>query len=231
MTDTRTTAGRESAPTPKPISRRRLVVLGGMCGAALAVGGGYVAAEWGPEVEPGDLVRTTMGDGMSKVLVVYGTTTGCTAGVAEQIGATFAELGATVDVVPAAEAPSPDGYDAVAVGSGIRAAQWHAPVKEWVTANAAALKGMPTAFFTACLTMASEPEKADEVRAYTDPIVEESGVQPVDIGLFAGMNEPKTFSLPERLILKVMKAPEGDFRDHEAIAGWARGVAGKLGVS
>ncbi len=178
-----------------------------------------------------DLARTTMGGGMSRVLVVYGTKTGCTAGVAEQIGATFAEAGAIVDVVPVADASSPDGYDAVVVGSGVRVAQWHAPVKEWVTANAAMLKGMPIAFFTACLTMASEPEKADEVRAYTDPIVEETGVQPVDIGLFAGMNEPKTFSLPERLILKVMKAPEGDFRDYEAVVEWTRGVAGKLGVS
>jgi hypothetical protein len=28
-----------------------------------------------------------------------------------------------------------------------------------------------------------------------------------------------------------MKAPEGDFRDMDAVAEWARAVAGKLGLS
>ncbi len=168
---------------------------------------------------------------MSRVLVVYGTKTGCTKGIAEQIGATLSERGHAVDVVAAADKPSPDGYDAVLVGSGVRAGNWHGAVKGWVAKNAAALKGTPTAFYTACLTMAVEPESADDVRAYTDPLIAESGVTPVDIGLFAGMNVPKAFSLPERLILKAMKSPEGDFRDMDAVAAWTSGVSGKLGLA
>ena len=165
---------------------------------------------------------------MGTVLVVYGTKTGCTAGIAEQIGATLAESGVTVDVKPVAEGPDAAAYDAVVVGSGVRAGNWHGAVKEWVAVNAAALKARPTAFFTACLTMAQAPERADEVRAYTEALIAETGVEPVDIGLFAGMNEPKRFSLPERLIMKMMKAPEGDFRDMAAVAEWARAVADRL---
>lgn len=168
---------------------------------------------------------------MSTVLVVYGTKTGCTAGIAEKIGSTLAGAGATVDVRPVGDSPSAADYDAVVVGSGVRAGNWHGTVKKWVAANADALKARPVAFFTACLTMASEPEKAEEVRAYTDPLIAETGVTPIEIGLFAGMNEPKKFSLPERLILKAMKSPEGDFRDLEAVAEWTRGIAGKLGVA
>jgi hypothetical protein len=52
----------------------------------------------------------------------------------------------------------------------------------------------------------------------------------VAIGLFPGMNMPKTFSLPERLIMKAMKAPEGDFRDPGAAAEWATELAPKLGL-
>jgi menaquinone-dependent protoporphyrinogen oxidase len=170
------------------------------------------------------------GDGMSKVLVVYGTKTGCTAGIAEKIGETLVATGATVDVKSASDRPSPADYDAIIVGSGVRASNWHGAVKEWVTSNADALKAKPTAFFTACLTMAQEPEKADEVRAYTDPLIAASGVTPVDIGLFAGMCDLKKFSLPERLIMKMMKAPEGDFRDFDAVAAWTVAVAPKLGV-
>lgn len=165
---------------------------------------------------------------MSTVLVVYGTKTGCTSGIAEKIGETLAAVGMRADVRPAEDTPDPSAYDAVIVGSGVRASNWHGSVKEWVTANADTLKAKPTAFYTACLTMGTTPEKSDEVRAYTDALIAETGVVPVDIGLFAGMNVPKKFSLPERLIMKVMKAPEGDFRDFDAVASWARETAPKL---
>ncbi|MHB1477361.1 MAG: flavodoxin domain-containing protein, partial [Coriobacteriia bacterium] len=154
---------------------------------------------------------------MSTVLVVYGTKSGCTAGIAERVGAVLTGLGVTVDVKPAQDHPDASAYDAVIAGSGVRAGLWHAPVKQWLLTNAAILRGKPVALFTACLTMATDPDKADEVRAYTDPLVTESGIEPVDVGLFAGMNEPKAFSLPERLIMKAMKAPEGDFRDYESV--------------
>ncbi|MFU8891367.1 MAG: hypothetical protein ACNA76_06890, partial [Anaerosomatales bacterium] len=80
------------------MTRRRFVILGGVFGAAIAVGGGgYLAANWGPD-ETEELPRLKMGDGMNKVLVVYGTKSGCTSGVAERIGSALATSGATVDV-------------------------------------------------------------------------------------------------------------------------------------
>ena len=167
---------------------------------------------------------------MSKALVVYGTKTGCTAGIAEAIGDALRAMGVEADVKRAEAKPALDGYDAVLVGSGVRVGQWHGPVKHWLTAHTETLKQRPFALFTACLTMAATPEKADEVRAYTDPLLTETGITPVDIGLFAGMNVAKTLSLPERLIMKAMKAPEGDFRDLEAVAAWTRETASKLGL-
>jgi menaquinone-dependent protoporphyrinogen oxidase len=168
---------------------------------------------------------------MSKVLVVYGTGTGCTKGVAERIGDVLTKRGMVTEVVPAAGAPDPAGYDAVFVGSGVRAGTWHAPAKEWVTRNAAALKQIPVAFFTACLTLASDPAKTADVRAYTDPLIAETGVTPVEYGLFAGWNEPKEFSFVERTILKLMKAPQGDFRDWDAIDAWAASAADRIGTA
>lgn len=168
---------------------------------------------------------------MSKALVVYGTKSGCTAGIAEAIGEGLRAAGVTVDVVTAEDKPDPSAYDAVLVGSGVRAGMWHASVKQWLVGHAEVLKARPLALFTACLTMHSNPEKADEVRAYTDLLLKETGLEPVDIGLFPGMNVPKSFSLPERLIMKAMKAPEGDFRDPAAIAEWATELAPRLGLA
>lgn len=168
---------------------------------------------------------------MSRVLVVYGTGTGCTLGVAEKIGKALETLGADADVVAVAQTSAVAGYAAVFVGSGVRAGKWHGPVQEWVKTNATALNAVPVAFFTACLTLAASPEKMDEVRAYTDPLIRETGVTPVDIGLFAGWNEPKRFGFIERSILKMMKAPEGDFRDWDAIGAWTVETARRMGLA
>lgn len=168
---------------------------------------------------------------MNKILVVYATKSGCTTDVAKQIGETLVARGASVDVVPAEKAGSVAGYDAVVVGSGVRMGQWHESARTWVTTNAGALKALPVAFYTCNLTLAQEPEKTAEVRAYTDALIEATGIKPIDIGLFAGWNEPKKFSLVERVIMKAMKAPQGDFRDFAAIDSWTGNVAPMLGVA
>jgi menaquinone-dependent protoporphyrinogen oxidase len=211
------------------VTRRRFLKIGGVAAGTVAIGGvGAMAAVSAPEV---DLPSIQIGEGDMKALVVYATKSGCTTGIAEKIGETLAAKGANVDVVAAESAGDPAAYDAVVVGSGIRVGQWHGPAKEWVTANADALKQMPVAFYTCNLTIADEPEKADEVRAYTDALIAESGVTPIDIGLFAGWFEPKSFSFIERTVLKAMKAPQGDRRDWAAIEAWTEGIASQLGVS
>jgi menaquinone-dependent protoporphyrinogen oxidase len=41
---------------------------------------------------------------------------------------------------------------------------------------------------------------------------------------FAGKIDPARLSLPERLIGRLVGSPEGDFRNRDAIRGWARQV-------
>lgn len=156
-----------------------------------------------------------------RILVVYATKSGCTSGVAERVAASMRADDASVDVLSAEKAGSPDGYDVVVVGSGVRAGAWHRAAKSWVARHAGALKAMPVAFFTCGLAMSEGESKRDEVRGYTDALIAETGIEPVDIGLFAGWFVPKEFSLPERTILKMMKSPEGDFRDWQSIDRWA----------
>ena len=80
------------------------------------------------------------------------------------------------------------------------------------------------------MTMADEPEKEDEVRAYTDTLIKESGVEPVEIGLFAGWFMPEKFGFMGRTILRMLHASEGDHRDWDVIVAWTREVAPKLGL-
>jgi menaquinone-dependent protoporphyrinogen oxidase len=210
------------------ITRRRFIIAGTVAAVAVGAGVGVKIASTSPTV---DHPSIKMGAGMNKVLVVYGTKSGCSAGVAETIGKTLAAKGVEVDVVPAEKAGNPADYSAVVVGSGIRMGQWHEPVRKWVATNAAALKAKPPAFYTVGMTLVTEPEATDKVRAFTDPLIAETGVKPVDIGLFTGWNTGEGFSFLERTILAAMKTPKGDFRDNTAIADWTDKVAPQLRLS
>jgi len=53
-------------------------------------------------------------------------------------------------------------------------------------------------------------------------------VQPVDVGLFAGVMDYSKLSFMLRLMMKAMGSPEGDFRDWEAIRAWASQVRARL---
>jgi len=159
---------------------------------------------------------------MCKVLIVYATKSGCTKGVAGKIASTIAGPGVKVKLASASDSPDPTSYDAVLVGSGTRAGQWHESAREWVAANAATLKSKRVAFFTVGLVITKGAEKAAQVRGFTDTLIEQTGVKPLDIGVFAGWNEPERFSLPERIVMKIMHAPKGDRRDWVAIEQWAR---------
>jgi len=213
--------------TEQGMTRRTFLRIGVGAMGALALGGaGVKAAMWAPTPA---LARDTMGDSMRKVLVTYATKSGSVTDIAERIGAKLAEAGAHVDVKPVQDAPDAAGYDAVILGSGVRVGNWHGAAKSWLTSSANALRSKPVAFFTVGLTI-TDASKADEVRAYTDPLIKETGVQPTDVGLFAGWFVPKKFSLLERTIMKAMKAPEGDHRDFAAVDAWAAKTAQPLGV-
>ncbi len=169
-----------------------------------------------------------MGEGMSKVLVVYWTGTGCTEGVAKRIAATLADQGMEVDVKTFRSAPDTSGYDAVVAGSGTRAGSWHAAAKRWMTGNAVALKEKPLAIFTVCMALSEGPENTEEALGYTDKLLAKTGLEPLGRGVFAGWYEPQKFNWLERQIMKMKKAKEGDFRDWEAIENWAAGLVPSL---
>jgi menaquinone-dependent protoporphyrinogen oxidase len=161
---------------------------------------------------------------MSKTLIAYASAAGSTAEVAEAIGKTLQERGATVDVRRAQEVQDLSGYDAVVIGTGVRAGKTYAEAGQFMAAHGAALSKLPVAGFVVCLSVrdAAGPD-CPEAEGYLDALFgQATGVEPVSKGLFAGAVDYAKLPWLLGLILKrLKKEPGGDYRDWSAIEAWA----------
>lgn len=159
----------------------------------------------------------------TKVLVGYATRNGATASVAEQIGATLAERGFEVDVVPVAEHPSLDGYRAVVLGSAINGGKWLEPALDYVTANQEQLRALPVAVFCVHAMNTSETPKAVGKRhAYINSV--RDAIKPAEEGYFAGVGPAQgdTNAFARWMFRAFGGDVEGDGRDWDKIRGWAQ---------
>jgi len=204
------------------ISRRRFLALtGGAVGAtALACGGLAVLGTRQPAVEFNESScggESAMSD---RILVAYASKCGSTGEMAEAIGQALCDAGAAADVRLVENVTDVSAYRAVVVGSAIRMGRWLPEAVQFVETHREKLSRVPVAYFLSCMTLEDDTEENRRtVAAYLDPVREI--VQPVDVGLFAGVMDYGKLPFLFRLMMKGMGTPEGDFRDWEAIRAWA----------
>jgi len=160
-----------------------------------------------------------------KVLIVYASKYGSTGGVAEAIAKELRARGHDADAHEAASAPAPRGYDAAIVGSGIYVGSWLKPASQYLEAHEAALSERPVWLFGVGPLGAENPQPAGDPEQ-ARKLVERVGARGYEI--FTGALDRGRLGLADRLIARMVKAPDGDFRDWVAIRAWATGVADAL---
>ena len=165
----------------------------------------------------------------NKVLVAYATKYGATAEIAERIGQTLQGVGFDTTVALAEEAADPANYSAVVLGSAVYAGSWRKEAAAWLEAHEAALAGRPTWLFSSGPT--GEGDAVELMKGWRfpealKPIADR--IQPRDIAFFHGDIDTKKLNLAEKVLIKGIKAPTGDFRDWEAIGTWAASIAQAL---
>ena len=165
----------------------------------------------------------------SQVLVAYGTKYGATAEIAEKIGEVLREEGFEPDVLPADSVADLTPYGAVVLGSAVYVGKWRGEAAKFLEANEKALAGLPVWLFSSGPT--GEGDAVELMKGWSFPGAQQDiadRIGPRDVVVFHGAMDSKKLSLPEKLIIKGVKAPMGDFRDWEAITAWAEGIAGEL---
>jgi len=164
-----------------------------------------------------------------QILMAYATKYGATAEIAEKIGQVLHEAGLQADVLPAERVGDLTLYGAVVLGSAVYAGRWRKEAAAFLEANEEALAERPVWLFSSGPTGHGDPVQLMKGWRFPDglqPIADR--IQPRDIALFHGKLDAKKLGFAEKLIVKALKAPMGDFRDWEAITAWATDIAALL---
>jgi menaquinone-dependent protoporphyrinogen oxidase len=164
-----------------------------------------------------------------KVLVAYASKYGATAEIAGKIGEVLEKAGLQVDVAPVKDVKDLTPYGAVVLGTAAYMFQWRKDATKFLKANENTLAGMPVWLFMSGPLGEGDPVKLLEgkvVPGSIQPVLDR--IKPVDLAVFHGVIKLEKMNFFEKNVMKMMKSPEGDFRDWAAITAWAKGIAGKL---
>lgn len=156
-----------------------------------------------------------------KILVVAASKHSATAEIADAIAAELESLGHAVRREPI-ESATTDGVDAVVLGSAVYMSRWMGPARDFADRHRAALAVLPTWVFSVGLAGA----QADEPRTVEAKVV--GAIDPIGTQTFTGRIDPALLTLRERSVTRMVKAPQGDLRDWDAVRGWARQIHASL---
>jgi menaquinone-dependent protoporphyrinogen oxidase len=165
----------------------------------------------------------------NKILIAYATKHGATAEIAEKIGEVLSQAGLPVDVLPIDRVNDLTSYQAVVLGSAVYVGQWQKEAALFLEDNKRFLAERPVWLFSSGPTGEGDPEqlmKGWRFPTGLQPIADR--IRPRDTVVFQGELDTKDLNFAEKLIIKGVKAPLGDFRDWQGITAWATTIADAL---
>lgn len=166
------------------------------------------------------------------ILVAYASKHGATAQIAEKIGQDLNNAGFTVDVRSVDDAPDVAAYTAVVLGSAVYTGNWRKNAADFLKTHAAALAERPVWLFSSGPTGEGDPVELMSGWRFPEalqPVADR--IQPHDIAFFHGVLDTDKLNLGEKLLVKGIKAPVGDFRDWDAITAWTAQIVTALNDS
>jgi menaquinone-dependent protoporphyrinogen oxidase len=158
------------------------------------------------------------------VLVTVASKHGATWQIAETLAGALRDAGLAADVRGPDDVTSLAGYDAVILGGAVYMGHWPAPAREFAARHRETLAAMPVWLFSS--GPVGDPPAPEGDAPEMVELAARIGARGYQT--FGGRIERARLGVMERAIVGALRAPEGDFRDTEAIRGWATALAAKL---
>jgi menaquinone-dependent protoporphyrinogen oxidase len=125
---------------------------------------------------------------------------------------------------PPDEVVALNAYDAVVLGSAVYAGRLLEPARSFIDQHAVELAGLPVWLFSS--GPIGDPPLPAEVPPEAATLAERTGAR--GYHSFSGRLARGQLGFLERTVTKALRAPEGDFRDLDAIRAWADEIAAAL---
>jgi menaquinone-dependent protoporphyrinogen oxidase len=168
-----------------------------------------------------------------RILVTFATRYGSTQEVAERVAGLLRREGLEVDLKPAREVQSLEGYGAVVLGAPLYIGHWLKDARRFFSRHRDALTARPVALFTLGPTRDGEHDW-QEVRSQLDQeLADHAWLTPVSTALFGGKYDPDKLRFPDSLLAKLPASPlhglpPNDMRSWVEIDAWASRLPAKL---
>jgi menaquinone-dependent protoporphyrinogen oxidase len=158
------------------------------------------------------------------VLVAAASKHGATLDIADVISGVLSHRGLEVIDKQVDEIADLRGIDAAVIGSAVYVGRWMAEAVSFVNRFGSQLSAMPVWLFSSGpvgdpLKPEGEPEGAVELAGT---------IKAREHRVFGGRLEPDRLGIGEKLIVGMLKAPQGDFRDLDEVRAWANHIADEL---
>jgi menaquinone-dependent protoporphyrinogen oxidase len=160
------------------------------------------------------------------ILVAYASKHGATEGIAQAIAERLQERGQQAEARSVEEIEDLGGAEAVVLGSAIYAGSWIKDATSFAERHRDALAAVPVWLFSSGPLGTEEEDEEQQPRQLADL---QAHLSPRDHRIFFGALDREKLGFAERMIVKAVKAPDGDFRDWDEIRGWADSIAHELG--
>jgi menaquinone-dependent protoporphyrinogen oxidase len=155
-------------------------------------------------------------------LLVYSSTHGHTAKIAQRMGEALRAEELDVDVLRTEEAQraDPRTYDGVIVGGSLHGGHHQDELRDWVSRHRVALASGPSAFFSVSLTAAEDSDEArTETRDRLDDFLDDTGWTPTCSVSLAGALQYQEYDPFTRILIRLMMRhgghPTDISRDHD----------------
>ena len=160
------------------------------------------------------------------VLVTYASMHGSTQEVAEVVAAKLRERELTVDLQPARNVQTLNGYRAVVLGAPVYMFHWHKDARRFLARFQRELtSGLPIAIFAGGPIEDSNEQWRDRRSDLDKELAKFPWLTPVSVQLIGGKFDPARLRFPYNLIPAMRNMPACDLRDWAAIRAWASNLA------